>query len=399
MEDEPLLPGVPIRRTTAKKWAAAFGVACFACLALVIVTAVQRNEIRQLREARGTIQPQGQSGTTAMPQVAFRRDGSRRRVGRLTKENRAARIAVMAPYLEGHAYPMGEAPWEVLAPEDLPKEWDWRNVSGRNMLTQNSQQHLPNYCGGCWVFSSVQALSDRIHIARNASYPAITLAHQVMLNCQDCGDCEEGGDAMCVLGFARKHGIPDNTCQPYRAATGTECVPKHQKNFAHCKEECICNNAESDRKTKYAIKEYRKWYVKHYGRIPTMNTHAMKAEILANGPIICGMECTDNFEYNYAGGVYAEKTEWSVEDYDHDVAVSGWGVDEKTGEEYWLIRNTWGTFWGEDGWFKLKMGADNMGVEGGCMYATIDLERSAPVDPIPISRYWHPPSVKPAWAR
>ena len=55
---------------------------------------------------------------------------------------------------------------------------------------------------------------------------------------------------------------------------------------------------------------------------------------------------------------------------DHDVEITGWGETE-AGLKFWRIRNSWGVYWGEQGWFRLAKGIDNLGVESQeCSWAT-----------------------------
>ena len=89
----------------------------------------------------------------------------------------------------------------------------------------------------------------------------------------------------------------------------------------------------------------------------------MKKE-LTRGPIGCGIEVTDTFE-KYTSGIYSEKKLWPM--INHEISVVGWGVEN--GEEYWIGRNSWGTYWGEEGFFRMKMHEDNLGIENDCVYA------------------------------
>lgn len=74
------------------------------------------------------------------------------------------------------------------------------------------------------------------------------------------------------------------------------------------------------------------------------------SEIYARGPISCSMESTDNFKY-YKTGVYYEEVDSSSTN--HVISLVGWGTTED-GEDYWIGRNSAGTFWGEYGFFKIS---------------------------------------------
>jgi cathepsin X len=69
---------------------------------------------------------------------------------------------------------------------------------------------------------------------------------------------------------------------------------------------------------------------------------------------------------NYTGGVFEDKT--GNKDIDHSISVIGYGVDN--GVKYWLGRNSWGTHWGEYGFFRIIRGVDNLAIESDCSWAT-----------------------------
>lgn len=58
----------------------------------------------------------------------------------------------------------------------LPENFFWGDVNGVNYLTVTKNQHIPQYCGSCWAFTATSSLSDRIKIARNATFPDILIA-------------------------------------------------------------------------------------------------------------------------------------------------------------------------------------------------------------------------------
>ncbi|KDO35023.1 hypothetical protein SPRG_01087 [Saprolegnia parasitica CBS 223.65] len=235
----------------------------------------------------------------------------------------------------------------------LPKQWDWRNIAGTNFVSWDKNQHIPQYCGSCWAQGTTSALSDRISILRNASWPEVALSPQVLVNCHGGGSCE-GGNPGAVYEYAHKRGIPDQTCQAYVAKDG-QCSA-----LGVC-ETCWPTNSSFTPGACVPVTKFKSYYVAEYGHVRGVNQ--MKAELYKRGPIGCGMHVTDKFE-QYAGGIHSEKLWLPIPN--HEISVAGWGFDEATQTEYWIGRNSWGTYWGENGWFRIKMHSDNLGIEGDC---------------------------------
>lgn len=102
--------------------------------------------------------------------------------------------------------------------------------------------------------------------------------------------------------------------------------------------------------------------VKEYG---TLKGEAdMMNEIYQRGPITCAIAVTNDLR-NYTSGIFVDKT--GRVELDHDISVTGWG--EENGTKYWIIRNSWGSYWGEGGTFRLIRGINNLNIEGDCSWA------------------------------
>jgi cathepsin X len=257
----------------------------------------------------------------------------------------------------------------ILSESHIPDTWDWRDVNGTNYLSITKNQHIPIYCGSCWAHSTTSALADRFNIQNGPSFIPVSLATQVILNCQPGGGSCHGGNPIDVYEHIYKNGIPDETCQQY--------VAEDPEN-AHCSGKQICEQCsqpapstkDEDGKVRCnVVSRYKNYYIKEYGRIS--GAKQMKAEIFNRGPIDCVIEVTQKFHDSYKEGIY-EEIKHQVE-INHAISIVGYGVEK--GIEYWVVRNSWGSHWGEKGFFRIRMYKNNLGIETDCNFAIPSYEK------------------------
>lgn len=72
---------------------------------------------------------------------------------------------------------------------------------------------------------------------------------------------------------------------------------------------------------------------------------------------------------NYQGGIVKDEHFWNKM-VNHVVSIVGWGTDEETGMLYWIVRNSWGQYWGELGYFRIEAGQNSLGIESQVVWAT-----------------------------
>ena len=261
--------------------------------------------------------------------------------------------------------------WDVIAKDDLPDVADWRNMNGKNYLSWNKNQHIPRYCGSCWAQGSTSAIADRFNILNGdlATSP-VALDAQVIVNCQAGGSCD-GGNPGLVYRYARRTGIPHSSCEQYTAYNlqGRNC-----EDIDICRDCTWPPNAEGDESLDNCTAvEHKKYYVSEHYKVKGKDK--MMAELYKNGPISCGIHATDNFETAYVGitegkgdYIYSEKVLFPM--VNHEISVVGYGKDATTGQGYWIGRNSWGTYWGDFGFFYMAMDKDNLAIESDCVAGT-----------------------------
>lgn len=260
-------------------------------------------------------------------------------------------------------------PHEYVNSEHLPSDFSWGNINGESYLTKALNQHLPQYCGSCWAHGSMSALADRIKIdmkKKKIASPDINLAIQNILECgAHIGGSCYGGESGGAYQFVKEQGyIPYDTCNPYLA-----CSSDSKEGFCGygdwgCKACRTCSTFTSMGGSCVDVGYFPNASIAEYGTVTGVDK--MKAEIYTRGPIACNINADPVL--NYTGGVFDGPNEDT--ETNHVISVVGWGEDANT--PYWIIRNSWGEYWGEMGYLRLKMGENQIGIESTeqCTWAT-----------------------------
>jgi len=254
----------------------------------------------------------------------------------------------------------------LLAVEDMPDSFNWCDKDGKSYCTMSRNQHIPQYCGSCWAHGAISALGDRIKIARGGMGIDINLAVQHLLNCGNVGSCKGGsvdGPYQWIhhLSKTTGTGISYETAQPYLA-----CSSDSDEGFCkHVDTSCkavntarTCGSFSQEGGPCTGLGNYPNATISAYGSIS--GVEAMQKEIFHRGTITCGIDAMPLL--NYESGIIKEKGS----QVDHVISVTGWGKDAD-GTKYWIVRNSWGEYWGEMGFVRVAFGA--LQIEEMCSWA------------------------------
>jgi len=219
-------------------------------------------------------------------------------------------------------FPEEAAPY-LYTPEsgkDMPPHLDWSDIDGKNFMTPVKDQHP---CGTCATFSSVGAFEALFKVAMDNPFIIPDFSEQQVYSCAGFFPYT----FFHPLGVLKDEGASDETCFPYDCDAPGDRPP--------CEDRC----------EDWFNRSYK---IDNYNMMMFPNPEQMKAALQA-GPIVSGFQAYEDFQY-YTGGVYEHVTGGLLGG--HGVIVAGY---DDAGQ-YWICKNSWGTEWGEDGWFKIKWG-------------------------------------------
>jgi len=208
-------------------------------------------------------------------------------------------------------------------PSSYPSSFDWRNKDGNNWVTPIRDQ---GQCGSCWAFAVTAEVESRINIVLNNPNFNKDLSEQYLVSCDSANKGCSGGWSSVALNYYKQYGVPDENCFPYTATNN------------------ICSNRCSDW-TSRLVK------IKDYTRI-SGTVSDIKQKISDYGPITAYMDVYSDF-FSYTGGIYHHTT--STRESTHIITLVGYN----DAGQYWIGKNSWGTGWGESGYFRMNYDETN----------------------------------------
>ncbi|KAK7605317.1 hypothetical protein V9T40_007175, partial [Parthenolecanium corni] len=209
-------------------------------------------------------------------------------------------------------------PFNAQAPDSI----DWRTHGAVTNVKNQGQ------CGSCWAFSSTGALEGQ-HFIKTGKL--VSLSEQNLVDCSGPygnNGCSGGSQELAFLYIDFNKGIDTEQSYPYEAKNGT------------CR--------------------YTKWKSgasdKGYYTVEQGNETLLKNAVAFKGPVAVAIDADNDFMFYHSGVMYSETC--SSISLDHAVLIVGYGTTT-SGQDYWLVKNSWATSWGEQGYVRMSRNRNN----------------------------------------
>lgn len=220
-----------------------------------------------------------------------------------------------------------------------PATHDWTSTENvvRPVQSQGS-------CGSCWAFAAVGAIEGQMALKKQKFDK---LSEQEVIECATSDGvlrgCNGGWDSLVYDHAKVNKGVTTLGNDPYVASTAGR--------------KCDVTRPRAAGST-----------VASWTNVP-QNEAAIKEALFANGPLYIIYHVSNDF-YSYKSGIFTDvKNSCGTNGPNHAVLLVGYGT--LNGVDYWLLKNSWGPTWGENGFFKLKRGSNLCQINVGASYPTL----------------------------
>ncbi|KAH8415817.1 hypothetical protein KR222_001461 [Zaprionus bogoriensis] len=205
------------------------------------------------------------------------------------------------------------------------------------------------WCGASWVLSTTSVASDRFAI-QSQGKEVVQLSAQNILSCTRRQQGCDGGHLDAAWRHLHKQGVLTEECYPY-IQQRTTCKIRRQNSRSLKANNCQPASGVS-RDNFYTV-----------GPAYSLSGEEnIMSEIHRSGPVQATMRIYRDF-FSYSGGVYRHTAaNRDAPTGFHSVKLVGWG-EEHDGVKFWIAANSWGTWWGEHGYFRILRGSNECGIE------------------------------------
>ena len=201
---------------------------------------------------------------------------------------------------------------------DTRKEWE-----SCKMDVMNQERK----CSSAFASVLASATSERLCISSQDKV-LVPLSAQELISCDTTNHGCRGGYLNNALDYIRVKGLVEDKCFPYKASSEVKCDE-------------MCKDGKREKIDSFCV---------------LFGEEDIKREIMKNGPVVGVMQVYSDF-LTYKNGVYVKGDDIPRFSGYHTVKVIGWGIDsEGEANKYWIVENTWGSDWGENGYARIAIG-------------------------------------------
>jgi cathepsin L len=201
---------------------------------------------------------------------------------------------------------------------------DWRTKGAVTGVKDQGQ------CGSCWSFSATGSI-EGLHFQQTGQL--VSLSEQNLVDCSTSQGNEGCNGGLMDYAFEyviSNGGIDTEASYPYTATGPNRCQYSASNKGASI--------------TSYAD--------------VSSGSESNLQSFVDQGPTSVAIDAShDSFQF-YSGGVYYEP-DCSSSQLDHGVLAVGYGTDDSSGSAYWIVKNSWGTDWGMNGYINMAKGKSN----------------------------------------
>ena len=221
----------------------------------------------------------------------------------------------------------------VKVTNSAPDSWDWR-AKGYVALVKDQGS-----CGSCWAFSTVANLEGQYYKGKGKME---TFSEQMLVDCDTYDSACNGGLMEYAFTWLQQNGgIMNDRDYPYKGYKSTcQSDPSKYVDMTITGYEKLGSSAST-------------W--------SPVDEDEIKEFLYETGPLAVALNA--NPLQTYTGGILDKtSSQCSTSGINHAVTMVGYGHDDGENKDYWIVKNSWGESWGENGYFRIKRGSGVCGI-------------------------------------